>query len=1156
MNQIFSYATYWKVALADAQLGRGTYTAAQMRALEARTVDMALLKEQSLASQDAWLGGEGDRNAISPDIVKDWLKADGGQWVRAVIYPYAYLLQASHQHGHKKSVFAPEMIAPVSFTVLVNAEGSVQAHGRPGIARELLEPARGGRSILIGSVDRLDAFYDENPFPDYYEDPEQERISVAEVIEYSNRLLTAVCEIDLTDPLGEREFRYSLAHHSVIHRARQHEASSRPLMQVYDALLAAKPSTPLLGTLLSDTRATIEPAPNTLGTMALRSGSMKEGVCFGSDQREALGAALSLGEGQVLAINGPPGTGKTMLIQSLVASAWVNAAIAKEEPPIMVVASTNNQAVTNALDTMMGQAKESALDNRWIPGWTSYGLYLASMSRQDEAARAGYPTHDTMENFERTADLEAIERHYIEACRGHFTADLPNIEGCMTLLHGELQADITLSRDIESLRSRFSAIRKPQDLKPVSLVVQRISHRLSRDEILAEQVGPALGQINAWLRELKGYFQSWQRAANQSQKRRAVKLKAQTAVPVWLRPFLQWPFVRAWHQNAMQREFAAAGIAGELAESEADARGKLKALQRQYGSAIRSVGEHPSWDRALAELENVLDAQIRPRLFSLAARWHEGSWIQEMKATLGSGDSDKRSSVKVERMWRRRAKLSPCLVSTFFTLPRHMNYWEYRITREMPLFNVVDWLITDEAGQCSPEVAGASFALAKRLVAVGDRWQIEPVWSIEPHVDMGNLVSSGVIPADDLEHQLDALEFTGRLASSGSVMAMAQATTRFGNTGAPEPGVMLTTHRRCVPDIIQYCNQLCYGGALIPVRTPLTERTLPSFGYLHVAGVMQRMRGSRINRIDACVLADWIAEHREGLQADYPGLGLSEIIAVVTPFKEQARLVQQQIAAKLGSDAESLTVGTVHALQGAERPVVIFTPAYSSHEDMPRFFDRSVNMLNVAVSRARDSFIVIGDLDVMKAGEKPSKTLYEHMVTKGVPVSWRWDCQSIAEAAALEFGEAPHQEIQGTEEHDLFLTRQLAVTGIQSVVIYSPALGMASLRKHAEQLISRAQQGVRIEIVVSRRVNYCEGTAEQFTKAAGILQNQGIHVRLAHDLTLSALCIDDRLWTFGQGGWLSEGSSSTVESRSIVFEGDSAKEESRRLAIGAGIEQR
>ena len=58
---------------------------------------------------------------------------------------------------------------------------------------------------------------------------------------------------------------------------------------------------------------------------------------------------------------------------------------------------------------------------------------------------------------------------------------------------------------------------------------------------------------------------------------------------------------------------------------------------------------------------------------------------------------------------------------------------------------------------------------------------------------------------------------------------------------------------------------------------------------------------------------------------------------------------------------EPIEVGTVHVLQGAERPIVLFSSVYGVNDSPPFFFDYS-NMLNVAVSRAQDCFLVFGNM--------------------------------------------------------------------------------------------------------------------------------------------------------------------------------------------------
>ena len=66
-------------------------------------------------------------------------------------------------------------------------------------------------------------------------------------------------------------------------------------------------------------------------------------------QREAVNHFNAISNGEILTVNGPTGTGKTTLLQTIVADMYVKRAIKKEKAPLIVASSTNNQAVTNMI---------------------------------------------------------------------------------------------------------------------------------------------------------------------------------------------------------------------------------------------------------------------------------------------------------------------------------------------------------------------------------------------------------------------------------------------------------------------------------------------------------------------------------------------------------------------------------------------------------------------------------------------------------------------------------------------------------------------------------------------------------------------------------------------------------------------------------------
>ena len=62
-----------------------------------------------------------------------------------------------------------------------------------------------------------------------------------------------------------------------------------------------------------------------------------------------------------------------------------------------------------------------------------------------------------------------------------------------------------------------------------------------------------------------------------------------------------------------------------------------------------------------------------------------------------------------------------------------------------------------------------------------------------------------------------------------------------------------------------------------------------------------------------------------------------------------------------------LAIGTVHRFQGGERSIVIFTTVVTRPESLP-FLNERVNLLNVAVSRAKEHLLVIGHEPTLAAG--------------------------------------------------------------------------------------------------------------------------------------------------------------------------------------------
>ena len=229
----------------------------------------------------------------------------------------------------------------------------------------------------------------------------------------------------------------------------------------------------------------------------------------------------------------------------------------------------------------------------------------------------------------------------------------------------------------------------------------------------------------------------------------------------------------------------------------------------------------------------------------------------------------------------------------------------------------IDTLFVDEAGQVSLADALASGTNARNLVLLGDPQQLAQV-------------SQGTHPvgaaASVLEHLLGDDE-----------------------TVPPARGLFLGVTYRMHPDVCAFVSGMSYEGRLHSAPACARQGTSLGTGLRFLPVEHEGNRGSSPEE------AEWIAAELErvlrGTWTDSKGvtrpIGAADVL-VVAPYNAQVRCLRARLPA-------SVAVGTVDKFQGQEAPVVFFSMASSSGEDVPRNveFLFSRNRLNVAVSRAQ-----------------------------------------------------------------------------------------------------------------------------------------------------------------------------------------------------------
>ena len=966
-TETLAFAQYWRNSLADAETSKGAFRLQDCGAF-------LQLPPETLASGIA-----------SAEIVEKCFADEKAQthFVEIVLRPEVYC--APLQHGIVAENGNPPIITPIVTPALLYRDGRIYPGAQTIMPRDILEPIDEG-SFSIGSVASRDEWlslhtifgiseFDENgePLDDetFHNRWEEYRIDCSYFF-------------DAVAFDWRNSSNYLRANYGYLLKKSMIKASMH-ILALYDHLQKEQPAAPLFANYARAALAPTEPCLPQNAAFAERLAHASDQYPLAAAQRDALAHLLRGEHGDILAVNGPPGTGKTTLLLSVVASLWAEAALKESEPPVIVAASTNNQAVTNIIDAFGKDfARGSGVfAGRWLPEIASFGAYFPSRRKEETAAKK-YQTRSFFDTVESAEYFYRAQAAYLQAAANAFPA-ITTIREVVKTLRAAMQKEVQKLQNMTDAWEYLSAARAAIKKELGAHYQQALAQRQQQYENTIKEKETIDALADAWenyrAKESIFYaFFSWLPPVAKKRLRLA-------------RLFLKslWPATYELPQgqtlDAIEAEIQmlAASIQQQLAiQAERVARGeKLKQALRQalqqWQVALQPLNiDKPAVECDLQECDTRADTHIRFKIFQLATHYWEGRWLLEMEALLPELEKEKNKTGRktVEPRWRRRMKLTPCIVSTFFMLPSEMKISRHEGGNSFAtdyLYDFADLLIVDEAGQVRPEIAGASFALAQKALVIGDTLQIAPIWSLPPAVDIGNMRQAGLLAGRNDSEQYQMLCELGKSVASGSVMQIAQTRSRYHYNPELTRGMFLYEHRRCFDEIIAYCNALCYKGNLQPKRGKKTENdSLPPIGYLHIAGHCQQTDGgSRRNQEEAEAIAAWLVAQRDTLESIYE-LPLPQIVGVVTPFGAQVRAIGKACREKgidVGQGENSMTVGTIHALQGAERPVIIFSPVYSKDAD-GAFIDSSPSMLNVAVSRAKDSFLVFGDMAVFENAPK------------------------------------------------------------------------------------------------------------------------------------------------------------------------------------------
>ncbi|WP_158091204.1 AAA domain-containing protein [Thalassospira mesophila] len=854
----------------------------------------------------------------------------------------------------------------------------------------------------------------------------------------------------------------------------------------------------------------------------------------------------------------------------------VNAALLGEEPFVALACSTNNQAVTNLIDSLgkaLLQNSPDPISRRWIPQARSLGLFFPSDKAKERipkgkylvAARKGGAFPDEIEHTETRA---RTEQHFFECFSRYYGETIENPEKIIRILHNDLKTQfnryskiVTELEQLEEIRqaledSRFTDLAEwisSLETETVTLQTTLNACQKTADE---EASRAALKQQNA--RKLQQAAKNeiepksvFNRVLNLLPDNRQLRIsnlqfllidngyehlaeklaqpnfRLSQAMRIFDRLVIEATRLAQLPEAAAQISTLKTNIATlqtrtkqlkkwlsfriecwtEIAEliNQINADTRAAEFEYQHSETLRKL--YKNNPEGLIEK---LDTLVRNRLFFLASRYWEARWIHENN-NIDTNTNLKQTAEHISKRMRRYAMLTPCFVATCYKATA-----TFLVPYKGPLQGFFDMIIMDEAGQVAPEIGGPCLVLGQKAIIIGDTLQIAPIVSVSSAIDRGNLHEAGL-----LEHKT-MLAQNGYTAFEGSMMKMAQH--KSCRTLSDGKGMFLAEHRRCYDEIIGYCNRF-YNGCLKPVRGPKTDSFLPAMGYAHIRGEARKVQGSWSNKIEAQTIAEWIARKRVKLENRYK-TPIDQIIAIVTPFRSQATLIKNELSKLAAANGvhglKNITVGTVHGLQGAECPVVIFSTVYDFTVSTQYFFNSDNSMLNVAVSRAQDSFLVFGDMQILDASSDP-KTNSDHLariiltdpeneITDILPTTIGIDSQALP------------LRIETLEQHCDYLRKSFK-TAQKNILVYSPYLSDKAINhdKIVELINDASQRGVKVVIAAcADHFIPCSKTEQDYArKGRELLHATSAELIFLPRIHNKTLIVDDQHLIEGSFNWFS-----------------------------------
>ncbi|MDZ8256878.1 AAA domain-containing protein [Nostoc sp. ChiQUE01b] len=815
----------------------------------------------------------------------------------------------------------------------------------------------------------------------------------------------------------------------------------------------------------------------------------------------------------ITAVQGPPGSGKTTLILHLIAQQVVNRALSlietgKNINNLTVVSSTNNKAVDNVIEKLDKFFKNEL-------------FYLKGGNKNNIQSSSG-----AIEQLRQAIDF--LQKNSFDE-----------------QLYNSLKQSIkAIKVEILAEESKYLELRHQRDLDEKRH--QHLSEKIQTLQKYLDEIIAAITPFQRGARALSEYNQLPIQAYRTIEKHfnKAESLLSEGRLIWWVR---LWRWLTGKTEERILRDVNSAcqsAIAQTSGTSfpikppstRADLIQQVRLVRERIYKAdelknVQQILEQKYNDRdntkrqsddAFKEFQ-ILEVSLATPLENFYASFHQNFHDKHQELFKLSSQFIIQQALYNKDRGKQTLELYSSVLSGYRkdkdrmaeNLDEHIKYLSLIfpvITTTLPsVRNMLPWIgecvdrtIVDEAGMIDQHKTFPLLVRSRKAIIVGDPLQIEPIITLSQqrrdNYRQTAFLGRGLTEID--YHRYSPEE-------EYSATTYHRAAGASGENNDRGHGIFLKEHYRCEPSIIQYCNAITNYD--LEVKTESVNSLVDT--HLIAYDVEGNIHNS-VNEEEVTAVGE-IIQHlvKQGYSL--------EDIGVISPFNVHAAVLKERLKNKF-PQLDSKSVGTIHKFQGSEKRVIILSTKVCRPQDNVYWINKRPNLLNVAVSRAKELFILVGNLYKLEKGNL-TRQLVEHIREHGVVLEYK----SEAEIPKAEPGNVL---IYDCEHLQIF--REAIEQVEEELIVVTPWIRGSESKRFVNDVVSALERGVKVTVVYgnkgSEENDYNDAVIEnnlrdlfsQYSGSRFSHLGEGIHIE-SRGTNARILVCDTKLAVMGSWNWLS-----------------------------------